>query len=314
MVTAALILLFIIMFILLTLVIACLYFYNIGISRRKKTFLDGNPDLTVDPSAELAVFELSWLDQHPFENVEIKSYDSLLLRGYYLPAQSPTLKTVIIAHGYNSRALPDMGSFVQLYHDVFGYNVLLPDARGHGSSEGNYIGLGWHERCDYVKWIAHLIQKNGQDVQIALHGISMGGATVLMASGEMLPDQVKCIVGDCSYTSAIDILSYQLKRMYKLPAFPIMPTTSLICKLRSHYSFEEASALKQVGKTTKPILFIHGDKDDFVPTEMAHRLYKQSNAYKELVIVPGAGHGLSFATDINSYSQNVSQFLHKFIQ
>lgn len=309
----AIIVLCIVGVIILALIIASLYFYTVVITRQSKEFLNDNPDLAVDPSAELTAFDVTWLDRQTFETIEIKSYDGLTLRGYYLPASSPTKRTAIIAHGYNSRALPDMGSFAQLYHDVFGYNVLLPDDRGHGDSEGTYIGFGWHDRCDYLKWIQIAIQKVGEGAQIVLHGISMGGATVLMTSGEKLPEQVKCIVSDCAYTTVKDILSYQCKRIYKLPPTPFVELTSLICKLRAGYFFGEASALRQVKKAQKPILFIHGTDDTFVPTAMIHRLYEACPTYKEKVIIANAGHGLAYATDTDGYTQHVANFLHLFV-
>lgn len=297
----------------LALIIAGLYFYNVAIACQTKEFLNDNPDLTVDPTAELATFDPAWLDQHPFETIEIKSYDGLLLRGYYLAAAVPTQKTAIIAHGYTSRALPDMGTFARMYHEVLGYNVLMPDDRGHGASEGKYIGFGWHDRLDYIKWIQTAIQKVGEDAQIVLHGVSMGGATVLMTGGEQLPEQVKCIVSDCAYTSVIDILSYQCKRMYKIPPFPFIGITSLVCKLRAGYFFGEASALNQLKHARKPILFIHGGEDTFVPTPMLDRLYNQCPSYKEKLLVPNAGHALAYATDPTGYECTVQTFLQRFI-
>ena len=133
---------------------------------------------------------------------------------YYLPAEVSTDKTVIIAHGYSGHS-EQMSGFAQMYHKDLGYNVLLPDARGHGRSEGDYIGFGWPERKDYLKWIDQVIEHTGESTQVVLHGVSMGGATVMMTSGEELPPQVKAIVEDCGYTSVTDELKYQLKRMYK---------------------------------------------------------------------------------------------------
>jgi uncharacterized protein len=299
--------------ILLLLVVSSLFFYRLAVYRQKKTFLADNPDLTQITTADTPVFDTVWLQTQPLEEVAIKSYDELLLKGFYLPAPAPTTKTVILAHGYTGSSRLNMGPFAQMYHEIFGFNVFMPDARGHGESEGHYIGFGWHDRLDYVKWIHTLIQRLGEDVQIVLHGISMGAATVLITSGEPLPEQVKCIVADCAYTSANDILGYQLKRMYKLPPFPFVPLTSLVCKLLAGYFFGEVSALKQVKKNKKPILFIHGAEDTFVPTEMIDHLYKQCNTYKEMLIIPGAGHGMAHATDTTRYTQQVKDFVIKFV-
>jgi hypothetical protein len=291
---------------------ASLYLYNVAIIRRPKEFLAGSPDLEMDQT-ELATFDTSWLEKQPFEDLEMKSHDGLLLRGYYLAAQVPTGKIAILAHGYTGSAKKDMGGYAKMYHEVFGYNVLMPDDRGHGESEGKVIGFGWLDRFDYMKWIHYVLNKVGQDAQIVLHGVSMGGATVLMASGEKLPEQVKCVVADCAYTSVKDILTYQAKRLYKLPAFPLLHLVSLICKWRAGYFFGEASALNQVRKTHLPILFIHGGEDTFVPTTMLDPLYEASNGYKEKFMVPRAGHGLAYAADVAGYRQRVGDFLQKFI-
>lgn len=141
-----------------------------------------------------------------------------------------------------------------------------------------------------------MIKKTGPSAQIVLHGVSMGGATVLMTSGEDLPPQVKAIVADCAYTSVKAQLSYQLRRMYRLPSFPFVQSASLITRLKAGYGFGEASALKQVRKAKAPILFIHGDADNFVPFAMMNELYEACQSPKRL-IVPQAGHGLSYDTD-----------------
>lgn len=286
-----------------------LRFYDMAIARRERRFLANDPDL-----AELPAPEPAWVETQPFQTLDLCSGDGLRLRGYYLPAPTPTTRTVILAHGYNGTAHHDMGAFARLYHEQFGCNVFMPDARGHGASEGDSIGFGWPERKDYVAWINELIRRNGPDTQIALHGVSMGGATVLMTSGEALPPQVACVIADCAYTSAKAELAYQLRRLYRLPAFPIVPITSLICKLRAGYFFGEASALAQVQHSRTPTLFIHGEADEFVPTAMACELYAACAAEKALFLVPGAGHGLAYTVDPQGYTARVADWLGRFIR
>lgn len=297
--------------ILLLLLGISLYFYTVAIARRPKEFLASSPDLETNQSTELATFDVSWLERHAFEEVEMKSHEGLLLRGYYLSAPVPTSKIAILAHGYMGSAKKDMGAYAKMYHEVFGYHVLMPDDRGHGESEGHAIGFGWLDRLDYVKWIHYVLQRVGPDAQIVLHGVSMGGATVLMTGGEELPEQVKCIVADCAYTSVKDILSYQGRRLYKVPPFPLLYLVSLVCKLRAGYFFAEASTLKQVRKTKLPVLFIHGAEDTFVPVEMLQPLYEACNTYKELFIVPNAAHGMAYAADVAGYRLRVRDFVGK---
>lgn len=296
------------------LIAASLYFYRVAISRR------GNERAMAAASAEAkakqAVFTppevMAWIREQPLEDVAIVSVDGLTLRGFFLPAREPSDRTAILMHGYTGDALGDMGSLARLYRETFGFNVLMPDARGHGKSDGRYIGFGWHERKDCLQWIHYVVGRVGTESQIVLHGLSMGGATVLMASGERLPRQVKGVVSDCAYTSARDILAYQLKSLTKLPAFPIVPLTSLVCRLRAGYGFGEASALKQVARSDRPTLFIHGDADAFVPFGMVHRLYDGCSAAKEKLVIPGAGHGLAFSADQAAYAGALGRFLDRY--
>jgi fermentation-respiration switch protein FrsA (DUF1100 family) len=207
-----------------------------------------------------------------------------------------------------------MGMHAKYYYEDLGYNILMPDARGHGKSEGNYIGLGWHDRKDYVQWIEYVIDRVGADSQIILHGVSMGGATVLMVSGEELPDNVKAIISDCAYTSVKEELAYQLKRMYNLPPFPLLHSTSILTRVRAGYYFAEASALKQVSSSKTPILFIHGGEDSFIPVEMTLELYEKCSSEKELFIVLEAGHGVAYNIDKEGYRKRVIDFLYKHVK
>ncbi|MDQ0088801.1 fermentation-respiration switch protein FrsA (DUF1100 family) [Paenibacillus anaericanus] len=293
---------------------ASLYFYHVAIASADKAFLDGNPDLAAGSDVGQPLEDTSaWWTEQAFEDWSITSGDGLQLHAYYLEAKQPTDRTVILAHGYSG--LPEqMSGYTKMYRDVLGYNVLLPDARGHGKSEGKYIGFGWPERKDYVKWINKVIEHTGNDSQIVLHGVSMGGATVMMTSGENLPPNVKAIVEDCGYTSVTDELSYQLKRMYHLPSFPIVQITSLLTKIRAGYTFNEASALDQIKKSKTPILFIHGDSDLFVPSEMVYTLYENGPKDKKLFVVPGAGHGKARRVDPVGYDREVTQFIGNYVK
>ncbi|SHN82928.1 alpha/beta hydrolase [Desulfitobacterium chlororespirans] len=254
----------------------------------------------------------SWIESQPYQLWTVTSGDELKLMGYYLPARIPTTRTVILAHGYSSQAL-EMGEFARFYGEKLGYNVLLPDARGHGISEGSYTGFGWPDRLDYLLWIQEITDKVGPDAQITLHGLSMGGATVMMVSGENLPEQVKVIVEDSGYTSVRDELAYQLKRLYNLPAFPLLPAVSLLTEIKAGYSFSEASSLKQLEKNHTPMLFIHGALDDFVPVEMALQLYEACQAEKKLYLAENSSHGMAFYTDRSAYEAIVEDFISLFM-
>ncbi|MCC3375091.1 alpha/beta hydrolase [Cohnella sp. REN36] len=294
----------------LLLIAISLYLYRLGVGRNPKAFLRTDPNM---PQLEESAWEATqrWYESQPFEDVEIRSEDDLHLRGHFLPADRPTDKVAILAHGYSGQG-EDMAAFAHLYHES-GYHVLMPDNRGHGHSDGTYIGFGWHDRKDYLRWIDYVVERIGEQVQIVLHGVSMGGGTVLMVCGETLPEQVKCIISDCAYSSVTGILSYHLKQMFKLPSFPFIPLTSLICKLRAGFFFGEASALRQIRRARKPILFIHGDCDTFVPTKMVEQLFEAASGEKQKLIVPNAQHGMSFVTDPDGYRNTVLGFIRRYV-
>lgn len=298
-------------------VIASYYFYNLAIERNVKDFLQGNADLEVSAEAMDVFIEgdwREWVDNQDFEHWEMTSYDGLELKGYYLPAKEPTNKTVVLAHGYLGNAR-DMGLYGQYYYEELGYNIFTADMRGHGNSGGDYIGFGWHDRLDYLDWMDKIIEKTGDDTEIVMHGVSMGAATVLMASGEKdLQPNVKAVVADSPYTSVYDMFDYQLERMFHLPAFPVLPSTSVVTKMKAGYSLSEASALDQVKKAEVPILYIHGNADTFVPTKMTEELLENTKSEAEMITFDGAGHGEAFVTQEDRYVSKLNEFLEKHIK
>lgn len=150
-----------------------------------------------------------------------------------------------------------------------GFNLLLPDARGHGKSQGTYVGMGWHDRLDIKEWICWLVRQY-PDSEIVLYGVSMGAAAVMMAAGEKLPSNVKAAVEDCGYTSAWSVLSYQMKSQFHLPAFPFLYCADFVTRIRAGYGMKEADALKCVAGTRLPMFFIHGTEDQFPCSHARH--------------------------------------------
>lgn len=283
------------------------YFYSYAVVPAEKDFLAEGSD---KKSAELIAAEDWFNNKNNRTDWQLTSADGLKLSAYYLPAEKEQHKTVIIAHGYMGQA-SDMPQYAKIYHDL-GYNVLMPDARGHGRSEGDYIGFGWPERKDYLQWINRIVKQDPQS-EIVLHGVSMGAATVMMTSGEKLPDNVKAFVEDCGYSSANGELSYQLKQMFNLPAFPLIPVTSAVTKVRAGYFFGEADTIKQLNKNKRPMLFIHGDKDDFVPYSMLDEVYNATKGPKEKYVVHGAKHAEALSSDPAMYQKKVTAFLQKYV-
>ncbi len=255
---------------------------------------------------------LPWLEKQNFEDLEILSHDGLKLKAKFLKSNQDTNKVLIAVHGYRSYNLREYAYYIKFYHDL-GFNILLPDNRAHGESEGTYIGFGWLDRLDCIQWIYTIKNKFNQDLQIVLHGISMGGATVLMASGEDLPQDVKCIISDCGFTSLLEQFEYQLKDS-KIPSSLLLPTVTLLSKKRIGYSFKEASTIDQVKKSKTPTLFIHGDQDTFVPTYMVYDLYNACSAEKDLLIVEGAKHAQSYIVDKDLCEKTIIEFMNKYVK
>lgn len=255
---------------------------------------------------------LDWFYQQQFEDLEIISHDNLTLKAKLLKTSQKTDKVLIAIHGYHSNNLREYAYYLKFYHEL-GFHILLPNNRAHGDSEGKYIGFGWLDRLDCIQWINMIKDYFQQDLQIVLHGISMGSATVLMASGENLPNDVKCIISDCGFTSVYEEMKHETKK-YPLVSQVILPTATLLSKKRVGYSFKEASTIEQVKKSKTPTLFIHGDQDDFVPTYMVYDLYKACAADKDLLIIEGAKHAESYLVNQDLCEQTIIDFMKQYIQ
>lgn len=283
---------------------ASFYFFHVAQIREEKSFINSSARKKDNP---LYVYE-QYFDSLEKTTLQITN-QGLNQVAWYVPADKETDKTVIVVHGFVS-SKEDMKPYAWLFHDL-GYNVLMPDNMAHGDSQGRIIGYGWNDRLNLVKWAELLVDKNPSS-QITLFGLSMGAATVMMASGEKeLPKQVVNIIEDCGYNSVWEELKYQAKDMYDLPAFPILYEVSALSKIRAGFSYGQASSVEQLKKNNLPVLFIHGDADKFVPTDMVYDNYKATQGYKELYIVKGAKHAKSFETDPETYRETISNFLKK---
>ena len=286
------------------------YFYDLAINpntSKDMIFGDDEEDDALEVSADV-----NWLEKDSnYKDKYITSFDNLKLHSYEVINENKTDKWAIVVHGYTSEG--NLLSSKAKYFYEIGYNVLVPDLRGHGNSQGDYIGMGWDDRLDIMDWIDYIVENN-PNAEIALHGTSMGSATVLMVSGEKLPENVKAIVADCGYTSVWDEFSYQLKSLFNLPSFPVMNLSNMVTMVRAGYSLKNASAIDQVKKATVPILYIHGDKDDFVPYYMMDELYNATNSTKEKLTVEGAEHAKADLVNPQLYWSTIYDFLGQYVK
>lgn len=295
------------------------YFYNYALDAKdEKEFLEGNPHLAESEAVIAEVAEEAeeadnqFKLEHQPESLSIVSNDKLKLKLHadVYENSEENSKWAIVTHGYTGNA-EGMTRWVRNFYEQ-GFNVVAPDLRGHGNSEGDYIGMGWHDRLDMLQWIDEIIKIN-PNAEIVLFGVSMGGATVMMTSGEELPDNVKVIVEDCGYASVSDVFIYQLDDLFGLPEFPVMQAANTVTKIRAGYDLYEASAVQQIAKSQTPTLFIHGDEDTFVPYEMLDVVYHAANVDKEKLVINGAGHGEAENVNPELYWSKIWDFIGKYM-
>lgn len=263
-----------------------------------------------DPYAEMIRQNVESVKELHFQRIFIEAKDGITLAGkyYHVKDQAPL---IVFFHGYRSGALRD-GNGILLYARKMGYNALLVDQRGHGKSGGKTITFGIKERYDCLDWIRYANRRFGEHTQIILAGISMGASTVLMAADLGLPANVKGILADCPYSAPKEILKEVMVQM-RFPVNITYSTLKLGAKLFGGFDIEQHSAVAAMKNCSVPVLFIHGDADYFVPCEMGKECYEACSAWKKLVIVKEAAHGMSYCVDHESYEKEITEFLDKIL-
>ena len=285
--------------------------YMVGSGFVDYALMRGNPsDPTATPEAAAKIVEPGLVapakPQAENEQWTMMSRDGLKLVATHFSPRTDSNHWVILVHGYGRNQ-----SFVWDYAAEYikhGYHVLTPDLRASGLSEGKYLTMGVKESDDVTLW-AEEITRRDASAQIALHGISMGAATVMMAAAKQLGNVV-AIIEDCGYTSAYDMFTGQLQKLFGLPEFPIMRCVDIVSRIKTGAAVSDAAPLRSVAHATVPMLFIHGDADTLAPCGMMEMLYDASSApVKEKMIVPGAGHADSKDASPDEYFRQVFGFL-----
>ncbi len=282
------------------------YIFAFRVSARRQSKEDEVPP---SPYREKVMENINSLLFKPFENVETQSFDGLSLKGRYYHFKDGA-PIAIIMHGYRSNYCRDGNGGFKICTN-YGLNVLLPDQRAHGKSGGKTITFGIKERFDCVSWTDYLIDRFGEDTKIILVGLSMGASTVMMAS-DIAPQNVKGIIADCGFSSPKDILTEVAEQM-KLPPKAAYFFTRLSARMFGSFDTEGASAVKSVSNTDIPILFIHGENDDYVPCHMSKTCFDACKSEKYLLTVPNASHGMSYYIDTDKYTDMVNEFLDKVL-
>ena len=252
-----------------------------------------------------------WIKAHNPQDIYVTAKDGLRLHAYWIPAVNPR-GTVILAHGYRSTMLVDFGLAYPFYHTL-GMNILVPHQRAHGMSEGKYITFGVKESEDMKCWIQYHNDNFGEH-QLILSGMSMGASTVLYLADQQLPDNVKCIIADCGFTSPWDILDKVYRETVHLPSRLSLWAADVFTRLFARFSLKEKDTKISLKNAKVPVLMIHGLADDFVPSNMTEEGYNVCTGKKKLLLVDGAGHGVSFLVDKESYTRSVISFLEDTLE
>ena len=253
----------------------------------------------------------TYLKEHHAKEVAIESYDGLKLSGVWLASEKPR-GTIILAHGYRSSKLLEFGMVLDFYRS-YGLNILLPDQRAHGKSEGKIITFGVKECQDIRLWIRWVNEKCNH-MPVILSGLSMGASTVLYLADEKLPPNVKGIIADCGFTSPWEIISSVFRKVTHLPAVPSLWVAEVFARVFGGFSLRQKDTREVLKNSRLPLLIVHGTADDFVPCEMTRQGYEVCVGDKEMYLVEGAEHGLSFLKESDRYKEKVLAFLDRNLE
>lgn len=246
----------------------------------------------------------------PLEELTLTAENGGILKAELLIPEKSNGKVIIACHGARSSGIGEF-CFMADYFYNNGFTVLMPEHRGCGKSSGKFMGYGTHESEDTLLWLRYA-ERRFENADFFLLGVSMGAATVLMMSNKIRRGEIKGIISDCSYTSAWEEFSYQLKASFHLPDFPVLHICNLYCILFCGYSFRKASPINAVKEAKAPVLFIHGKADDFVPFFMQKKLYDTCVSEKYLLSVDNAVHARSYYTNSAAYEKSLNEFFEKY--
>lgn len=256
---------------------------------------------------------LETVDSRKISTISTDGYTLIATEFYGQTAENTSGNThlwALVLHGYTGWK-EEMYPFACWYYEQ-GYQVIVPDLRCQGESEGDFIGMGWTDHYDCNLWIEYILSQD-PDAQIVIHGQSMGASTALIMTGEeSLSEHVAAVISDCAYTDAYSMFGDKVTEWFSLPAFPFVDSARIVLKLRGGYDLADASALDAVAKSSTPTLFIHGASDAMISVRMSQDLYDAAACPKEILIIDGAGHAQAQDKDPDTYYGTISRFLAQY--
>ncbi len=300
--------LYFLVILLLLFIAVVLYFFNLAFVRKSNADID-SMDTTLNdalkPYSTLIEKGIDFIKKTPHEWYYTTAFDGVKLAARYYDNNSTC--TIFLFHGYRSSAEHDFSCAVEMYYKM-GFNILLADQRAHGKSDGKLITFGVKESRDVVSW-AEFVNAKFSPKQLIISGISMGATTVLLSLKHNLPQNVKGVIADCGFTSPADIIEKVGKDSFKVNANFFIPFLNLACKLFGKFSITNDSTVDAVKNTELPIMFIHGEKDNFVPCEMTKKTFAECKENCHIFLSKEAGHGLSFLVDTDDVLAQLKSFL-----
>lgn len=251
-----------------------------------------------------------WISGVKREKVTLNADDGNILVARKIVTDEKTDKWVVVLHGYNG-SMEDIYD-IAMHYAAEGYNILMPDLRANGESEGSFLGMGWTDRLDVINWI-DLILEGNPSAQVVIHGVDVGATTALMLSGEPLKSSIKAIVAEGAYTSAWDVTKAEYEARYKWPVFPFMNMMNPVMKVWGGYTLKEADAVKQVKNTQVPILLIHGKNDTYATEDMTNELNMAIASVHEVYTIETGSHGDGRYAEPENYYNKTFEFIGKHV-
>lgn len=257
---------------------------------------------------EYRSFEKKFYQLSVKENFSVVSDSGYDIKGVILYPKEKTSNCIIFSHGVMMR-WESMIPYAKVFCEM-GYNCIMYDHRRHGQTGGKNTTYGYYEKHDLKNVIKYAKNRFGNASILGIMGESMGASIMLQYAGmEYKSDPVDFYISDCPYASLELQLKQSFKYKYHVGVFPIFNITRWAIKIRAKFDIMDVSPLSTISKVEKPILFIHGDEDTFVPTYMTKMLHEKKEGYKEILIVKNDKHAQSFVGDTTSYINKVKQFL-----